>query len=221
MSNKIRSKVDLLFADAPQTKKVFELKEELIVNLTEKYDDLVGLGKAPEDAYNSVIASIGDVDELIKGLRQNDVFNSEREEKERRKTALVVSGAVGLYILSILALISIVEVFRADGVLALIVFLLIAGFSTCMLIYHFMSKPKYIKADDTLVEEFKEWKQEHTKKNQLCKSLISIMWTLTVAIYLFISFTMGIWAYSWIIFIIGAVVDQIIRLVFDMNGMRE
>ncbi|WP_070000848.1 permease prefix domain 1-containing protein [Cellulosilyticum sp. I15G10I2] len=221
MISKIRNKVDELFEEAPQTKKAFELKEELIVNLTEKYNDLASLGKPPEEAYNNVIASIGDVDELIRGLKQNDVLSVEREEKERKKTAMVVAGSVGLYILSVISLITLVAVVGVDGVIAVMVFLVIAGASTCMLIYHFMSKPNYIKADETLVEEFKAWKQGHAQKNQLCKSLISIMWTLITAIYLIISFTLHIWAYSWIIFIIGAVIEQIIKLVFDMRNTRE
>jgi len=221
MNNKIRNKLELLFEEAPKTKKAVELKEELIVNLTEKYDDLVVLGKSPEDAYNSVIASIGDVDELIRGLKQNDVLSIEREQTERKKTAMVVAGAVGAYILSVIILITLTAVFNVDGVIATMVFLLIVGFATCVLIYHFMSKPSYIKADETIVEEFKEWKQGRSQKNQLCKSLISIMWTLITAIYLLISFTLNIWAYSWIIFIIGAVIEQMIKLIFDMNSTRE
>ncbi|MDF2613027.1 MAG: hypothetical protein K0S71_813 [Clostridia bacterium] len=221
MNSKIRSKVEMLFEEAPKTKKAFELKEELIVNLTEKYNDLVDLGKSPEDAYNSVIASIGDVDELIRGLKQSDVLNIEREEKERKKTAMVVAGAVGAYILSVILLILLTAVFRVDGVIAVLVLLLGVGSTTCVLIYHFMSKPSYLKADETLVEEFKEWKQGRTQRNQLSKSLISIMWTLIVAIYLLISFQFSIWAYSWIIFILGAVIEQIIKLIFDMRSMKE
>ena len=221
MSNKIRSKVELLFEEAPKTKKAFELKEELIVNLTEKYDDLVESGKSPDEAYNSVIASIGDVDELIRGLKQNDVLNIAKEEAERKKTALVVSGCVGGYILGVISLIILVAVLDVDGVIAAMVFLLIAGAATCILIYHFMSKPRYYKADDTLVEEFKEWKQGRSKKHQLFKSIISIMWPLIVAVYLLISFVFGIWAYSWIIFILGAVLEQIIKLIFDITDMKE
>lgn len=221
MNNKIRNKVELLFEEAPKTKKAVELKEELIVNLTEKYDDLVEMGKSPEEAYNCVIASIGDVDELIRGLKQNDVLSIEREEKDRKQTAVVVSGAVGAYILSVILLITLTAVFNVDGVIATMAFLLIVGAATCVLIYHFMSKPSYIKADETLVEEFKEWKQGRNQKSQLCKSLISIMWTLITAIYLLISFTFNIWAYSWIIFILGAVIEQIIKLIFDMRNMKE
>lgn len=220
MNSKIRSKVESLFTEAPKTKKALELKEEIIVNLIEKYDDLVKVGKSPEEAYNNVIASIGDVDELIRSLKQNDILSSEREEQERKKTALVVSGAVGLYILSVITLITMTAILNINGAIGTMVFLLIAGVATCILIYHFMSRPSYTKMDDTLVEEFKEWKQNSTQTNQLRKSLISIMWTLITVIYLLLSFTLNIWSYSWIIFILGAVIEQIIKLLFDMKNMK-
>lgn len=37
------------------------------------------------------------------------------------------------------------------------------------------------------------------------------------AIYLWISFTLGLWAYSWIIFIIGAAIQNIIKLAFELK----
>lgn len=221
MVNKIRSRVEALFEEAPKTRKAYELQDELIANLTEKYNDFIEIGKSQEEAYNSVIASIGDVDELIRGLNQNDVLNNEKMEEERRKTALVVSGAVGGYILSLISIILLTEVFRVDGVISVSIFLLIAGGSTCTLIYHFMSKPKYRRADETIVEEFKEWKRGNSRKHQIYKSVVSIMWPLITATYFFVSFVFGTWAYSWIIFILGAVLQQIIRLIFDLTDMRE
>ncbi len=221
MESKLRNIVESLFEEAPQTKKAFELKEELVSNLAEKYNDLVASGRTPEEAYNSVVAGIGDVDELIKGLKQNDSLNQEKEVLARKKTALVVSGSVGLYVLSIIVLIVCAELLRIDDVLAVILFLVIATIPTCLLIYHFMTQPHYKKSDDTLVEDFKEWKQGSKYKKELYNSVSSIMWTLTVIIYLLASFVFHIWAFSWIIFIIGAVVQQIIRLIFSLSNMRE
>ncbi len=221
MESKLRSSVESLFEEAPKTKKAFELQEELVSNLAEKYNDLVASGRTPEEAYNSVVAGIGDVDELIKGLKQNDPLNQEKEVMARKKTALVVSSSVGLYVLSIIVLIVCAELLNMDDVLAVILFLVIATLPTCLLIYHFMTQPPYKKSDDTLVEDFKEWKEGSKYKKELYNSVSSIMWTLTVIIYLLSSFVFHIWAFSWIIFIIGAVVQQIIRLIFSLSNMRE
>lgn len=220
MNSKLRSTVEALFEAAPKTRRAYDLKEELISNLTDKYNDLIAQGKAPDEAYNNVVASIGDVDELIMGLEQSNPFNRENEEKARKKTALVVTGAVGLYIFSVISLITMIEIFNVDEVLSTVFFLFIVGVATCILIYYFMSRPTYKKIDDTLVEEFKEWKQDNSQKHQLYKACSSIMWTLITAIYLIFSFALGIWSYSWIIFIIGAVIEQIIKLIFDMSNMK-
>ena len=48
-----------------------------------------------------------------------------------------------------------------------------------------------------------------------------IFWTLLIAVYLLVSFLFGIWAYSWILFIIGAAVSQIINAVFRLKENRH
>ena len=72
MIQQIRIYVNELFADAPQTKKAAELKEEVCSNLIDKYVDLTGRGMSEEEAYKAAIASIGDIDELFKMLEQED-----------------------------------------------------------------------------------------------------------------------------------------------------
>ena len=80
-----------------------------------------------------------------------------------------------------------------------------------------MSKPKYSKYEDTMVEEFKEWKGKKDKNKEIRKAISSIIWTLTVIIYIFISFTFGIWYISWIIFIIASLIENIITLIFKLG----
>ena len=61
MNERIRTHVEGLFEGAPMTRKILDLKEELLANLNSKYDDLVAGGTSPDDAYRTVIAGIGDV----------------------------------------------------------------------------------------------------------------------------------------------------------------
>jgi len=215
LENKLRDYIEDLFKDAPKTRKAYELKEEMIANLIEKYRDLIAEGKNEEAAYNIAVSSIGDISELIDSLRESSVLTMD-DPKERRKSALIVSAAVMLYILSLVVLIFIEEVLRVDnlGIIAMFLFVAVA---TGMLIYNYMSKPRYIKADDSLVEEFKEWKARKDSKIDLSKSIISVMWTFIVAIYLIINFVFGIWHISWVIFIIGAGIEQMIKAYFEMK----
>ncbi|MCD7785933.1 MAG: permease prefix domain 1-containing protein [Oscillospiraceae bacterium] len=66
MRDKIEAYIDELFKSAPDNPQTRELKEEILSNTLEKYEDLVAGGMNDESAYKSAISGIGDVDELIK-----------------------------------------------------------------------------------------------------------------------------------------------------------
>lgn len=217
MYEKFRKKVDELFENAPETNRARELKEELLANLMDKYNDLVALGKGEEEAFNIAIAGIGDVEELIRGLKEKDIFDYAQIQKDRKKSALVLSGSIGLYIMSVVILILCTEVFKVDDNIAVCIMLTIDAVATCLIIYNAVSRPKYLKADDTIVEEFKEWKSSTNNEREIVKSIKSIMWMIIVVLYFVLSFAFSSWAYSWVIFIIGAAVDRIIGLAFQLR----
>lgn len=217
MNEKIRTHVNSLFDGAPQTRKVLDLKEELLANLNSKYDDLIAQGDAPDDAYRAVIASIGDISELVRQIQNESAFNSQYSAEDRKKSALFVSIAVGLYILSPVCVIFFDSVVNSSvtGVILMFVFVALA---TGLLIYNSMTRPKYVKEDETIVEEFKQWKSDNTGRKHLRNSISSILWSLLVIIYLVFSFYFSAWAYSWIIFIIGFFLEGVIKLVFEIKG---
>lgn len=217
MYEKLRKRVNVLFEDAPRTSRANELKEELLANLIEKYNDLIESGNSEDEAVEKAISGIGDVDELLRGLKENDIFNYEEMKKERKKSALVISISVGLYIMSVVVLILFSEVFQANEVIGVSLMLTIDAVATGLIIYNAISRPKYMKSDDSMVEEFKEWKSVNNEKNKILGSIKSIVWTLIVALYFFISFVFQAWAYSWIIFIIGAAIEKIITLAFQLK----
>ena len=66
MRDKIEAYIEELFGKAPNTPQTRDLKEEILSNTLEIYEDLVSGGMDEESAYRSAIAGIGDVDELIK-----------------------------------------------------------------------------------------------------------------------------------------------------------
>ncbi len=206
---KVENYVEELFKNAPNTKKIKELKEELLLDLNEKYNDLIKEGKKETEAYNEVVTGIGDIDELI-NFQQYDI----NCEDLRKKNALIVSICVGLYILSFIVAIILDEILNVDDAITGISFIVICGLSTCILIYHNVAKPNYLKKDDTMVEEFREWKNNKNKNNEIKKSVISIMWSIIVILYFIISFTTYAWYITWVLFIIGGVLNQVINLIF-------
>ena len=65
MKQKLTEYVDALFRSAALTVRNAELKEEIMQNTLEKYDDLIADGKAPDEAYRAAVDGIGDISGLI------------------------------------------------------------------------------------------------------------------------------------------------------------
>lgn len=217
MYEKLRKNLEDLFENAPKTNRANELKEELLANLIDKYDDLVSSGKNEEEAFKIAISSVGDVNELINGLNDSNVLDNDITQKKRQKSAIILSVSIGLYIMSVVVLILLNEVFMVNESLSVSIMLTIDAVATCLIVYNAASQPKYIKADNTIVEEFKEWKVLNDNKNEIMKSIRSIMWLIIVAVYFVLNFVFGAWAYSWIIFIIGAALQRVIILSFKLK----
>ncbi len=51
---------------------------------------------------------------------------------------------------------------------------------------------------------------------QVCRAITGALWMLTVIAYLAVSFFTGGWAYTWLMFLMAAAVDNIIKAVFDL-----
>ena len=142
MELKIRQYIERAFADVPKTAKNNELKESLYSDLIEKYHDLLGRGKTEEEAYGEVIAGIGDLSELTQGLIREAEQQHVETIQERRRSALFVSVAVGMYILSPLAFLTFEE-FLHQKFLAICAFFVMVAVATGLLIYYNMTKPAW------------------------------------------------------------------------------
>ena len=208
MNEKLRNYIDDLFANAPSTVRAVELKEELFQNLTDKYNDLLAQGKSEESAYNIAIASIGDVDSLITGLAG---VKGQEPEKSKKRSALFVAIAISLYILSPVPVILLQS---EIGVMGLFLFVAIA---TALLIYNGVTRERYVKKDDTMVEDFKEWKHQGRQKNKAAEAIIGSFWLIAVCVYIVVSFMTGAWHITWIIFLIAAAIASLIRGLFMLK----
>lgn len=221
MKNKIKKYVENIFDETPKSKKANELKDELIANLVEKYDDLIEQGKTEEEAYNNVIASIGDINELVSEINENSSNSAiVYIDKERKRNAKYIAIAVMLYILSVVPIIYFDYAWGMAEIGVVLMFIMIA-LATALLVYVGVSKTKYIKTNDTLVEEFREWKVKNDRKRNVHSAIFTAFWLFVVAFYLIISFSFQNWSYSWILFIIALSVSQIIKAILEARGDRN
>ena len=220
MEDKLRRYVESLFEGTNPTRKAVELKEEMLQNLQDKYRDLLDEGKSPEAAFNIAVAGIGDVSTLLKQLEEN--FRSEPEqerfEKAQRKSAMLTAVAVMMYILSVLPLPILYGLgVRNATMIGMPVFVVMIAVATGLLIYNSMTKPKRIQAADTMVEEFIEWQSETQDNRQMRRAISSALWSLIVVLYFIISFATMAWHITWIIFVIGGLIESLINIFAAMR----
>lgn len=216
MNDKIRAYLDHEFADAPQTRKVLELKEELLANLEERHAEELARGRSEAEAYNLAVGGLGDISELLESVKPRGW--GQPDPRERKTRALLTSIAVGMYILSPFMVMLFGNRPEPTGII--LMFLLIAA-ATGILVYNNMTRPVYKAEEDTVVEDFKEWRSSGERNYNAYKSFRGAFWSLVVAVYLLVSFLTMSWPFSWIIFIIGAAIDGIIKGVLQLKGVDK
>lgn len=210
MEEKLRQYVENLFAKAPKTQKMLELREEIFLNLKEKYNDLRAAGASEEEAYEIVKNGVGDVEELIYSALDNG--GRKPTEQERKRGAGLTAAAIMLYILSPLFII----VFGSmnNPIVGLAFMFILIAVATGLLVYRSSMRAgynAYEKMDDSMVEEFRQWQVENKQKNEKKNAYLGAVWPIVTAVYFIISFTTGAWPITWIIFLIGAAVHQIVK----------
>jgi len=215
MEDRLREYIEHLFEHAPKTRKAYELQEEMIQNLTEKYRDLLAEGKSEEISYNIVANSIGDVSELFNDL-EDASMNSAEVTRAQKKSALITSIAIAMYIVSILPVI-IFEYLGINEVFGVVCLFLISAVATAMLIYNGATKPRQNRKDNTVVEDFREYQSDRSARKSLSGAIHGAMWCLLTATYFVVSFLTQAWYITWIIFLIGAAVSNIITLCFRLR----
>lgn len=226
MRDKLRDYVEELFKDAPKTKQIVEMKEEIIQNTTDRYDDLIGEGKTPEAAFNIAVAGIGDVSELIGTVcgagadpgnaPGQPVYTKEEIRKDQQRSGTLLAISVVLYILSVIPVILLSDTKYEDTLGICIMFVMVAA-ATGMIIYRSKTRLHYTKTDDTVVENFKEWNREKEERKAVRKSIETALWCITFVLYFVISFSTGKWYITWVIFLVAGAVENIIRACFDLK----
>lgn len=140
-------------------------------------------------------------EELLTGKK---VIKDSSEIKEnKRKTALVISLSVFLYFLALIW-VTIAEPLPFIGEnLVGSIFLLICAIPTCLLIFYFVSLSKNHKEEKKVNEAYKKYDE-----------LVSIFFTI---IYLIMSFVTKAWHLTWILWVVYALVIEIIHILLKMK----
>lgn len=219
MNNKIKNYVDVLFSDVPGTRKARELKEEILSNMSERFEDYISQGKTENQAYSLVISSMGDIDEMLESVMPNAEF-VKRGEEYRGRNARNIAIGVAMYLIGVAILIGFSQYgifsgqteFSIYGVIAL---LLIAAAATALIIYTHMSTPPEFEDYDKQTRN--KHKVYNERDNRIFKSIMSIYWSVIIFIYLGLSFITGYWGLSWLIWVLAFILSGIIKTIFEMR----
>lgn len=160
------------------------------------------------------------MEDLLAGLKKEELGvrspDDEQIEQGRKKSAILISVSVMLYIMSLLPPILLSNTSYSDRLAPALMFLIIA-IATGLIIYNHLSRPRYYKKDDSIVEEFKEWQEQTDSSRRARKAISSALWSVVVAVYILVSFWTMSWHITWVIFLIGAAIEGIIKAIFELK----
>jgi len=222
---RIRKYMDQLFENAPVNRRTLELKEELIANALEKYNDLTLRGYGEDEAFQLVIGSIGDVQRLFSEMGADDDYSQAyflqwvREAQEKKAALTAVS--VGLFLLAgaILVISFLLYSYNVKfiyihgqnlNLLGIGISLLICIVPVSLLVYAHKIQPPMELIDypaRQAASNAESRRQRRKRFKQIKGSLEGLMWLLIVIFYFIVSFATQAWYITWIIFLGGAAIE--------------
>jgi len=140
-------------------------------------------------------------------------------DAHKHQTAMITTVAVMLYIFCAGPVI----LFRS--VIGVSLLLVMVAAATGMIIYDSMARPKKREMTDEFLPQGREkhdiyFSRGKKSRNKATKSISSAITTITLVLYFIISFQTGAWHISWVIFLLGAAVNNIIKALFELREGR-
>lgn len=203
--------VELLFAG---TQNCEDMKQEILQNTLDRYDDLLAEGKVPEAAYRLAISGIGDIHEIL-GTPTVSVPAAARsaepegkEENDRQKK--LRAAAIGLYILCPIPLFLLSEM--GMSTLGLCGLLFMVAVATALLI---LGGKKENDCDEDICEDRKA--ESLSPQQTLRKTIKDAIGIVGLVVYLLISFATQAWHITWLVFPITAAVSELFKAIWDLK----
>lgn len=213
MREQLASYVNLLFAGTTDTE---EIRQEILQNTLDRYDDLVAQGKSPEAAYRLAMTGIGDINEILAQQKptftQPETFTyaepvtqpapDEKEKKMRR------AAAIAMYICCP------VPLFILGDTLGLCLMLILIAAATALLV---------LNGDKD--EEVREAHvAQHNGRSDAARSLIKTIkrfnTLISITVFLVLSFVTGAWYITWLVFPLFGCINGLIAACIDLKEAK-
>lgn len=199
--------VSLLFSG---TENCEDIRQEILQNTLDRYDDLIAAGKSPEYAYRQAISGIGDINEILAGQSGTApdarIPVSEDPDSAAAKR-LMRALAIALYILSITPLMLLSE-FGQDT-LGFCFTIVMVAVATVLLI---LGKKEPSETGRTM--------KVPSDRKKLQKGINNIVGAAGLAAYFIVSFTTHAWALTWLIFPLTGAVQGLLSACLDLMEVK-
>ena len=197
MRENLMQYVHLLFTGVADSE---DVRDEILQNTLDRYDDLICQGKSPEAAYQLSISGIGDIREIL-GSASEPVKApapaSELSQKDRKKSAI----SIGMYILCPIPLLILSEFGLETLGLCLTLLLVAAATVLRMTIHRPDPQPVVVAASDP--------------NRKLRESINRIIWVVGIITYVLLSFATDAWSITWLIFPLMGAVEGLSGAIID------
>ena len=203
--------VNLLFAGASGAE---DIKQEILQNTLDRYDDLVSQGKSPQAAYQLAISGIGDIHEIL-GSRPEDpvkatpspsaasFIQADVELKDDKKNKLIKAIAIACLILSAIPILLLENSIGVCACLAMV--------AVAVVVLIVSDKDSEEKPRTTASEQTK-----HTR-SAINRGITGGIWGTGLCAYFLLSFSTGAWHITWLLFPILGCICGFVDACFDLS----
>lgn len=180
---------------------------------TPDFDKIVPLcdlfGISTDELLKDVSAPKEKVVEKEEVIENND-FN-EYVRIGKRKFAFHLSISILLYFISIMWIIFASETLNMNDGIMVSIFLGIIGVATVLIVYSSMVN----------LSKAKEVEESKKHENKKAKDINNILALVVLLIYLVVSFATGAWAITWLLWIVYAILEEIVKAIFELGDKDE
>ncbi len=221
MHAKIHAHIDQLFRDMPAEERISEVKLELYMNTVDRYNDLVNSGKSTEEAYTEAIAGIGDISEILESLGKPHTeerptpptpsYTTPQKVPKQKSSRRAIRGNLDsiLWMLT-LSVYFILSFATMMWQFTWLIFLIVIALENAM---HALMDIAQKKRPERTYAFTREEKNMHGRIN-------TMLWMAILILYFAVSFLSGTWHISWVIFLLGTALQNLLSIIFIMKKAK-
>ena len=197
----------------------------------EKYNDLRAEGKTEEDAFTIAAESVGDINELLGRTAEpaeeeaHPPASHDENTSETPQNAMSWLQVIAVFLALIILCPFAVRLFRDWRGVFLAVVMPLGAFG--LLAYQIVTTVRQRKG--AAFEDHEAYHEEESvyewtpavNNRKLYRSLNSTLWTISVAVYFLVSFGVGGWHLTWLIFLIIPAISTLLKAALGLKPFRK